>query len=377
MASNRFILGLFPELLGVGGVQEAGRQTIAALDAIVRARGWRMKFLSLNDPRGEHSLAGIANPLSFHGFGRAKLKFTRAAIRGAQSAGKNSAAIIVAAHPHLAPPAAVAKLFSPNARTLIMSHGVEVWQSLSPLRRRALLGADRVLAPSSYSAEKLATVQGISAEKIRQLPWPLDATFLRMAENPTALPLPPDFPQGRVILTVGRWAAGERYKGVDDLIRVTAQLRPRIPDLHLVAVGSGDDLPRLGQLTRDLGAGEFVHFLQGLTREQLGASYARSGVFALPSTGEGFGFVFLEAMAFGKPVVAAAIGGPADLIEHEGNGLLVAAGNLQLLTEALAHLLEDEPYRTKLGGRSVEIVRTKYNFETFASGIARILEECL
>ncbi|MGH9700284.1 MAG: glycosyltransferase family 4 protein [Candidatus Acidiferrales bacterium] len=376
-ASPRYVLGLFSELLGVGGVQEAGRQTIAAFDAIARARGWRTKFLSLNDPRGEHSLSGFANSVSFYGFGRAKLSFTIAAIRGARAAGNNSDAIVLAAHPHLAPPAALARLFSPNARMLIMSHGVEVWQPLAPLRRRALLRADRVLAPSSYTAEKLATMQGVSKENIRKLPWPLDATFRRMAENPAALPLPPDFPQGRVILTVGRWAAAERYKGVDDLIRATAQLRPRIPDVHLVAIGSGDDLPRLERLTRELGAGEFVHYLQGLTREQLGASYARAGVFALPSTGEGFGFVFLEAMAFGKPVVGAAVGGPADLIEHEGNGLLVAPGDLRQLTEALARLLEDEAYRAELGGRSREVVNTQYDFETFTAGLSQILEECL
>ncbi|MGH9708720.1 MAG: glycosyltransferase, partial [Candidatus Acidiferrales bacterium] len=242
-ASPRYILGLFPELLGVGGVQEAGRQTIAALDAIARARGWRAKFLSLNDPRGKHSLSGFANSVSFQGFDRAKLSFTLAAIRGARAVGNNSDAIILAAHPHLASPAALVRLFSPNARTLLMSHGVEVWQPLAPLRRRALLRADRVLAPSSYTSEKLATMQGVSKENIRKLPWPLDAAFRRMAEYLAALPLPPDFPQGRVILTVGRWAAAERYNGVDDLIRATAQLRPRIPDVHLVAIGSGDDLP--------------------------------------------------------------------------------------------------------------------------------------
>ena len=375
-APTRILLGLFPELLGVGGVQEAGRQTVAALGAIAHARGWRAEFLSLNDPPGEHSLPGIANSVSFRGFGRAKLKFTLAAIRGARAAGKNSGLIILAAHPYLAPPAAVAKFLSQNAHTLVISHGVEVWQPLAPLRRRALLDADRVLAPSSYTAGKLATVQGICPEKIRKLPWPLNPAFLRITENSAALPLPRNFPQGRVILTVGRWAAAERYKGVDDLIRATAQLLPRIPDLHLVAIGSGDDLPRLERLARELGAANRVHFLQGLTREQLGASYARADVFALPSTGEGFGFVFLEAMAFGKPAVAAAVGGPTDLIEHEGNGLLVPPGDLQQLTAALARLLEDEALRAKLGGRASELVKTKYTFETFASEIEHILEEC-
>ena len=81
-------------------------------------------------------------------------------------------------------------------------------------------------------------------------------------------------------------------------------------------------------------------------------------------------------MAFGKPAVAAAVGGPTDLIEHEGNGLLVPPGDLQQLTAALARLLEDEALRAKLGGRASELVKTKYTFETFASEIEHILEEC-
>ena len=129
-----------------------------------------------------------------------------------------------------------------------------------------------------------------------------------MTQTPALLPLPQGFPKGSVILTVARWSASERYKGADDLIHATWQLRTAVPDLHLVVVGGGDDLPRLQKLVIDIGAHDRVHFLDSLSREELGACYAHSDVFALPSTGEGFGLVFLEAMSFGKPVVAAAIG---------------------------------------------------------------------
>ncbi len=197
-----------------------------------------------------------------------------------------------------------------------------------------------------------------------------------MAAAPANLPLPKIFPPSPVILTVGRWAASERYKGADDLIRAVAQLRDAFPTLHLVAVGGGDDLPRLKQIASDLKVSDAVHFLEGISRRELAACYSRADVFALPSTGEGFGFVFLEAMAFGKPVVGAAAGGPTDLIEDGVNGFLVPPHDPQALVETLARLLHDEALRAKLGQNGAEIIQQKYRFEVFGASFAKILAEC-
>ena len=190
------------------------------------------------------------------------------------------------------------------------------------------------------------------------------------------LALPRGFPRGSVILTVGRWVASERYKGVDNLIHATVQLRTRVPELHLVAVGAGDDVGRLQGLVTELDAQNCIHFLEGLSREELAACYARADVFALPSAGEGFGLVFLEAMAFGKPIVGAAIGGATDLLEHRVNGLSVLPHDEEDLVQALSLLLLDDSLRSDLGRRGAEIVQQKYSFEIFQNELRRIVEEC-
>jgi glycosyltransferase involved in cell wall biosynthesis len=207
------------------------------------------------------------------------------------------------------------------------------------------------------------------------LPWPLSPDFLALATDPTSLPLPLEFPQGRVILTVGRWVASERYKGVDDLIFAVAQLRHNIPRLHLVAVGDGDDLPRLQAKAAKLDLNDAVHFLQGLSRKELAACYARSDVFALPSTGEGFGLVFLEAMAFAKPVIAARAGGSTDVVENEVNGLLVPAHDPEQLAHALARLFLDDALRADLGRRGLDKIHGQYSFKVFASELDAIVND--
>lgn len=366
------LIGFFPGLLGPGGVQEAGRQTVSALTRISASRGWVTSFLSLNDPARSHSFDVGEGQASFRGFSRAKLNFVISALRESN----RRARVVLAAHPHLAVPAALMKMKSPRLKTVVMSHGIEIWKPLPMLRRRALLAADLVLAPSNDTAKKLTEVQGVSPEKIRTIAWPLGTSFLLLA-NASAKPAAPlALPAGRFILTVGRWDASERYKGADDLIRALAQLRGPFPGLQLVAVGGGSDLPRLRGLAVELGIAGQVHFLEGLSRVELAGCYSRAEIFALPSAGEGFGLVFLEAMAFGCPVVGAACGGITDLVEDGVNGLLVPPRDTGQLTETLDRLVRDESLRARLGRSGAETVRLKFSFENFRLGLEQILREC-
>ena len=146
--------------------------------------------------------------------------------------------------------------------------------------------------------------------------------------------------------------------------------------MTLAAVGAGDDLPRLQKLAADLGVTTAVRFLSNLSKQELAACYARADIFALPSTGEGFGLVFLEAMAFARPIVAAAAGGSTDLVEHNVNGLLIPPRDQAALAKALDQLLRDPTLRSTLGQRGAEIARHKYRFDLFQSQFAAILAAC-
>jgi glycosyltransferase involved in cell wall biosynthesis len=365
------ILALFPGLLGIGGVQQAGRVIAAALSQIAASRDWEADFLSLNDPPGHQAFPWNGTEIRFRGFGRAKTRFAIAAI----AAARRRAEITIAAHPNLALVAAQTKLWRPRLRTAVISHGVEVWRPLSPLRRRAFLDADILIAPSRYTLQQIIRVQGAPSEKAKLLPWPLDPAFLRMAAQNDPPSPPANFPNGLVVLTAARLAANEQYKGVDRLIRAVAELAPRLPSLQMVVAGSGDDLPRHQSLAAELRISDRVHFFQGLTPAEMAGCYSHCDLFALPSTGEGFGFVFLEAMAFGKPVIGAAAGGVTDIVGHGQNGLLVPAGDSARLVQSLESLLTSEQLRLELGREGAEIVRSKFRFEDFRFHLEEILSE--
>jgi glycosyltransferase involved in cell wall biosynthesis len=362
------IVGLFPELTSPGGVQRAGRLTAAAMAAFAERHGEQVLFLSLNDASEASPFSVGLQQIQFSGFHYSKARFLRAAWKAARC----QPTLIFALHPNLAPVVAVMKLAAPSARTAIFAHGIEVWSPLPWLRRKCLQRADLAFAPSSHTARELAAQQGLPSEKIHRLPWSLGPEFsgtLNAASGP-----PPDgFPSGRIILTVGRWDAREAYKGVDHLILALPKLLESVPDVHLVAVGSGTDLPRLEALAQESGVPHRVHFLSGISNDQLAAAYSASDIFALPSRGEGFGLVFLEAMSHGKPVIGGTHGGTPDVIADGADGYLIEYGKVDQLEDRLRHLLNNEEARRHMGARALERVCRDFTFGRFCENLESLL----
>ena len=141
----------------------------------------------------------------------------------------------------------------------------------------------------------------------------------------------------------------ERYKGVDKVIECLPELAKSVPDVQYTVVGGGTDLERHRALAERLGVASRVRFLGFITDDALGACYRECDVFVMPSAGEGFGFVFLEAMKYGKPIVAARSGGAPEVVRDGVNGKLVEYGNKHELLEALIESVPQSEQAREVG----------------------------
>jgi glycosyltransferase involved in cell wall biosynthesis len=371
LSIKKMIVGLFTEMLSAGGVQRAGRHVAAVTSEFAAGRGLPCRFLSLNDPHGLHTVRVGSCEFSVSGYARGKSQFVVAAMR---AAGRKPS-LVIALHPHLAPIVWAMRARSRKFRSIVFAHGIEVWQPLGWPRGPALRQADLVIGPSADTVQHLIADQGINAGKVQRLAWGLDPEFEARLASPVQAALPRGFPEhARTILTVGRWDPAERYKGADMLIAALPRVLTTAPDAFLVLVGDGEDRPRLERLAHELGVAERTRFLHELTQDELFACYASCEVFALPSRGEGFGLVYLEAMAHGKPVIGGAHGGALDVVEDGVTGWLVPHGDIERLSRAL---LADPVRAAEMGARGRDRLARKFSFEQFRFQLRQLLEGIL
>jgi phosphatidylinositol alpha-1,6-mannosyltransferase len=365
------LIGLFPELDAPGGVQRAGRHLAAVLTEFAASRGMECRLLTLNDSPQLHRMTLAGREFVFTGCERAKGRFTVTAVKAA----RRKAKLVLAAHPNLAPVVQVMRIVAPRMKSIVCAHGADVWEPLGMLQRLALRRSNLVLAPSKDTAEHVAAEQGVADERIRVLPWGLDPQFEALISPGSHPVLPENFPSGRVILSVGRWLAAERYKGMDTLITALPRLLTQRPEVQLVLVGSGDDRAWLEDLAEQTGVNRHVHFLTGLTYSEIAACYAACEIFAMPSAGEGFGLVYLEAMACGKPVVGGLHGGAPEVIQDGVTGYLVPHGDPIQLATSLETLLADPIHAKEMGARAKQRAEHEFRFNVFAKSLKKILRE--
>ena len=174
---------------------------------------------------------------------------------------------------------------------------------------------------------------------------------------------------------IGTLAQQADAGGMDTLISALPRLLHEWTDLQLVAVGEGDDRGWLEQLADGCGVRRHVHFFSGLSYAELAACYSACEIFALPSRGEGFGLVYLEAMARGKPVIGGAHGGAPEVIDDGRTGYLVHHGDAPQLATSIETLLADPELAREMGKRGRERVNRDFKFSVFAKSFKKILRE--
>lgn len=352
-----------------GGRALAGRLLGRAAAAFAAARGLGFSVVTLG-----REAPGMNGPggAPVRGFGGRSAALA-ATLAGRQLAGRREAYLF-----DLLGPARV-QAYLPAARRapyLVPLLGIEAWHPLSRDRSRALAGATAAFAISAHTRERARPfcpgLDGLPVVPLalegRPPAGAVDAALLeRLGEG--------------FLLIVGRMAASERYKGHDELLEVLPRVLARHADGHpggwLVIAGDGDDRPRLAAKAAALGLGEAVTFAGFVSEATLAELYRRCAAFVMPSRGEGFGLVYLEAMRAGKPCVAATGSAAEEVVVDGETGLLVDPGDREALAAALGRLLADPELAGRMGEAGRRREREVFSEARFRERLEPLLERLI
>jgi phosphatidyl-myo-inositol dimannoside synthase len=317
------VLALMTDGYGAGGgIAQFNRDFIDALAAHPRVRSIDLLVRHGNTNRTPPT------PVRQHVcVGRTRFALAARALKRSRQPG-----VLICGHINLAP---LAALLARRTPWLLITHGIDAWQRPTALKRRAALNATLISAVSRYTRARVLDWSNLPPERVRVLGNTARAPLADAATSDhwrTALNLAPN---EKLLLTVGRLDARERYKGHDRVLHALAEKRTVLPRWRYLIVGDGDDRARLEALAQSLGLGAQVQFLGALDDAARNALLALADGFVMPSHGEGFGIVYLEALLAGTPVIGSCYGGAPDPLSGSNHAHAPADGDLAAALEML------------------------------------------
>ncbi len=253
--------------------------------------------------------------------------------------------VIIISHINLAIIGVLIKKLNPKCQVWLIAHGVEVWRPLSSVKNLFLRRCDKIICVSNFTKQQMI---------LRHKTDPAICAVLNNAVDPfMKLPVAftkPDHLLKRyhlaaetpVIFTLTRLASSEQYKGHDQVIKIVSELKNKFPGIRYILAGQYDHKEeiRIQRLISAYKVDEEVILTGFVDEAELSDHFLLADLFVLPSKKEGFGIVFIEALACGLPVICGNVDGSVDAICNGELGTAINPEDLAGIEEAITEYLK-------------------------------------
>lgn len=315
----------------MGGIAEYNRQLLK-----VMAEGDGIEEVVVLSRSGGASADAPFSKLNLRRPHANRIDFSLAALKMATL--EKPFGLVFCGHIYMAPLARLVAQAT-GAPLWIHAHGIDAWQPLSFLHRQAIEVAELVTTSSRYTRGRLLEWTDIDPIRAKVLPCTVDPRFTA-GPKPAYLIERHGLEGRRILLTVSRLDATERYKGQDRVIEIMPQIRDHAPEALYLIIGEGDDRPRLEALAERMAVTDRVNFLGRVSQEELPDYMRLADVYVMPSTAEGFGIVFLEAMASGAHVIGGNRDGSLDPLRDGAAGTAIDPEDRHAIASAVRTALD-------------------------------------
>ncbi len=285
--------------------------------------------------------------------------------------------LIIMTHINMIPVACILS-YIVRCKYWVVIHGVEAWNERGVLYKHALKRADKVLPVSRYSRDRLDSWAEIRNRNTSLIFNTVDLDIYKINEPKVSLKKKYKIPDSnKIILTVNRLSAAESYRGYDILLSKYNALLERYPNVTWIIAGKGDDMNRLKREIDQKKLENYVILAGYVPDDEIVDYYNGCDMFVMPSKLEGFGIVYLEAMACGKACLAGNQDGATDALCDGEIGILVDPYDADEIIDKIVEYLEgNNPNKLLYDPIALRnTVREKFAFERFVECFKRLLDE--
>ncbi len=329
-----------------GGIQKMTRTLAHSLYKLAQINKWDFELWSAYDKQ-EDLMEQYLSKAGFKGFGAKRANFVFKAINRSVKPD-----VIILSHINLSIIGLLIKFFNPNCKIWLIAHGIEVWRDLSPVKKHLLKKCDKVICVSNFTRNQMITRHNVKKEVCRVLNNAIDP-FMKLpsvTHTPSSLisryRLENNSP---IIFTLTRLASTEQYKGYEHVIEAISSLKERYPGIKYVLSGKYDEKEqyRINKLIAQLGVTNQVILTGFIEEDELADHFLMADLFVLPSKKEGFGIVFIEALACGLPVICGNADGSIDAIRNGELGSAINADDSAELIKCITEHIQTPLTATK------------------------------
>ncbi|AYL97235.1 glycosyltransferase family 4 protein [Mucilaginibacter celer] len=356
-----------------GGIQKMTRTLGHSLYRVALKNKWRFELWSAYDKQTD-LMQQYLPPACFKGFGINRVSFVLKTIF-------NPVILDVAilSHVNLAILGHILKFINPHCQIWLVAHGIEVWRPLSFFKRALLNNCDKVICVSNFTMQQMVSRHGISEKKCVVLNNAIDP-FMQL---PHAFAKPEKLLRRYglnhddvIIFSLTRLACTEQYKGYDQVIRTLNHLKTKFPQIKYVLSGKYDQQEqiRIQKLIDEYGVKDQIILTGFIDEQELAEHFLLADLFVLPSKKEGFGIVFIEAMACGLPVICGNVDGSVDAIRNGELGEAIDPDDLDQLSEAISRHLQNPLTADKRKTLQNQCV-TYFNEHDYMTKLERLINE--
>jgi len=324
----------------MGGIQKMTRTLSHALNVLATRNNWNFELWSAYDSQND-VITDYLPAKDFKGFEKKRSLFTLKTIFAARTFD-----VLILSHVNLAVLGLLVKKINPKCEIWLIAHGIEVWRPLSKTKNLFLKRCDKIICVSEFTRQQMILRHPVNEEKCVVLNNAIDS-FMKLPKvfsKPEHLLNRHGFKSNTpVIFTLTRLASSEQYKGHDQVIKALGNLKSKFPNLKYILAGKYDQKEeiRIQKLIANNRVDQELILTGFVEDNELSDYFLLADIFVLPSKKEGFGIVFIEALANGLPVICGNADGSIDAIRNGELGTAINPDSSSELEAAIINHLEN------------------------------------